>query len=193
MNENVDEFRVRRARGQGSNEPLDVSGYAVYASVALVPTVHGARGPSKCCRTSASPRLRDYIAGGVDAVRRTISSASPWIRDRPAVVRMSDASGRVAVRRLRRELAFLRPRIFTGAQASYLVAVDLGRCGSGPRFTPRGGRHGTLQWPSAIVASDGRRFEITHFTSRRLAHRSTGRGREKDLIFVEGGVAAAHA
>jgi hypothetical protein len=183
----------------GSNEPLDLSGYAVYASVALVPAVHGARGRLEVLQDKRlNPDLRNYIAGGVDcspADHPEFCESVDHEPLRPAIVRLSDATGHdVAVRRLRRELAFLETAYLYGTRKpTYLVAVDL-RAGAGtwaPICTYLAEvEHGTLQWPSAIVASDGSRFEITLCTSHHAAWRivPSGRGRAKDLIFVEGGV-----
>jgi hypothetical protein len=181
--------------------PIDLTGYAVYASVAVSPTVHGARGRLELLQDERlTPVLRDYIAGGGFCDERPTDHpefCESVDREplRPAIVRLSDATGQdIAARRLPRELAFLETAYLYGThKPTYLVTVDL-RAGAGgwaPICTYFAEvEHGTLQWLSATLATDASRSEIALCSSHHASWRTVPsvERRARDILFVAGGV-----
>jgi len=182
---------------EGPDEPIALSDYAVYASVALTGGLNGVRGVLQLLQDKRlTPAVRNYISGGgyclggwAEHPEFCESVDSEPLR--PAIVRMSDTNGRaIAVRRMQRELAFLKTAyLYETRKPTYLVAVDLRRGAGGwaPVCTHLAEvEHGKLQWLSAILASDNTRFEITLCESLhaewRIVPSREGRGRE--IVFV---------
>jgi hypothetical protein len=198
--------RAQSAKVEGHSdevpdEPIALSDYAVYASVALTPGLNGVRGALQLLQDKRlTPALRNYISGGGYcmggwAEHREFCESVDSDLLRPAIVRMLDTNGReIAVRRMQRELAFLKTTYLYGTpKPTYLFAVDLrqGAGGWAPVCTHLAEvEHGKLQWLSAIPASDNKPFEITLCESLHAEWRivPSREGRGKEIVFVNGGV-----